>query len=133
MAKLLHAVTGEVAPQEIVSRWKNGNNTPMTNSVIAGEREIFFRQKWKHYYMPYEELIWAYRQVAESHVTLGCCGGVIQEFRVIMRPKQGEDAKVWFDRETEAVQLMDIIQQRNPDCAIGFTDENKKRFGIKKR
>jgi len=65
-------------------------------------------------------------------VTLGCCGGVIQEFRVIMRPNQGEDVMVWFERESEAIRLMEIIHEKNPDCAQGFTAENKKRFGVKK-
>lgn len=65
-------------------------------------------------------------------MTLGCCGGVIQEFRVIMRPSQGEDVMVWFERESEAIRLMEIIHEKNPDCAQGFTAENKKRFGVKK-
>lgn len=49
-----------------------------------------------------------------------------------MRPNQGDDVMVWFDREAEALRLMEIIHEKNPDCAQGFTDENKKRFGVKK-
>lgn len=64
MAKLMHAVSQEKAAPEVMERWKTGNNTPMMNSVTAGEKELFLRQKWKHYYLPYDEMIWVYRQVA---------------------------------------------------------------------
>jgi len=64
MAKLMHAVTGQAAPQEIAARQKASDTVAMTNDVSAGATELFYRRRWKYYYLPYSEMIWAYRQVA---------------------------------------------------------------------
>lgn len=63
-------------------------------------------------------------------MTLGCCGGVLQEFRVQMRAVDGRMTMLNFDREPNAIEVMDAIKAHNPDAAIGFTAENKARFGV---
>ena len=89
---------------------------------------------WRHYlkrfYLPYADIRWAYRQVEESHVSLGCCGGVLQEFRVLLRGEAGEPAALTFDREQDAARLLELIARLAPGCAIGWTKENRLRFGV---
>ena len=130
LRKIQHCMTKNAAPEEVVQRSKAPEALTMLNNVTVTEKEIIFPSNFKRMYMPFEEIVWAYRQVAESRVSLGCCGGVIEEFRVIVRNAEGQTAMITYDREDNAKQLLEMIRERCPDAAIGFTKENKERFGV---
>lgn len=123
--KMIHAITGETADEALRQRLTHGRE--LFGGTVLTNREIVFSKGISRQYIPLDEINWAFRRVEESHVTLGCCGGVLQDFHVILRHTSGREVKLTFDREQVAVAVLDHIAQ-NSQAAIGYTEENKARF-----
>ncbi len=126
--KIHHVFTKELADESIYERVASGKE--YLGGIIVTDREIIFNKGIRKVFLPYEEIVWAYRQIEESHMSLGCCGGVLEEFRVIMFCKNGEKAVVSSDRESIAIAIIDYISQICSDVVIGYTDENKAKFEL---
>lgn len=124
--KIIHVHTGEAAPEEVLSRLKQGDTLP--GGVCVTDREIRFTRHYRPVYLPYDEIVWAYRQVAEVQLRMGCCSGVMPEYRLVLRDAAGREAIAVFQQESGAVYALNAIAQNNPAAAIGFTAENKSRF-----
>ena len=130
MPRYIHALTGAPADAALPERLA----APTTREPLAGilftTHELVWRRYLKHIYLPYADIVWAYRQVEESHVSLGCCGGVLQEFRVILRAADGAQAALTFDREADAALLLTHLHAQCPTLPIGWTRENRARFNV---
>lgn len=128
MARLIHPWTGAAAADDVQLRMKETPAADRLEGAVLLEDCIVFRHGLKRFALPWNDIRWAYRQVEDSHVTLGCCGGVLQEFRVIMRGEGENRSVVSFQREQEAIRLLETVARQNPGCAIGYTQENRQRF-----
>ena len=128
MTKIFHALTGAPADAGLEERLRAQTTVEPLAGIRATDRELVFRHYLKRLYLPYAEIVWAYRQIEESHVSLGCCGGVLEEHRVVLKGRDGGAVALSFDRESDAARLLDFLHERNEACAIGFTRENRERF-----
>lgn len=124
--KIYHAVTGAEMDRTIYDRISAGRS--FLDGVVLTEQEVVFSKGVRRICMPFADVLWAYRRVVESHTTLGCCGGVLQDFRVVMRHPSGCEVSVSFEREANAIAVLEEISRRCPEAAIGYTEENKLRF-----
>ena len=126
--KIVHALSGTLM-EDAAERLKAPETTELFGGVYLTANEVVWSRLLKHYAMPYAEIAWAYKQIEESHVSLGCCGGVLEEFRVVLLDARLRRCVVTFDRERFADALLECIAEKNPRTAIGYTVENRSRFG----
>jgi len=89
-----------------------------------------YKRHLKRYYISWNEIIWAFRQVATSHVKIGRAKGMLSEHRVLLYTAPDKHCTIVFDHEDPAKELLKMVQKMQPECAIGFTPENKERFGV---
>lgn len=123
--RISHALTSALADEGVYPRIDGGRQ--LLGGVVLTDQEIVFSKGIRRVFMPYAEIVWAFRRVEESHVTLGCCGGVLQEFHLVLRNASGREVLVTFDRENLAVAALDHIAAHS-QAAIGYTAEHKARF-----
>lgn len=62
--KIRHFLSGQAAQPEVAERMKNPAAVQLMNNVTLTDQEIIFRRYAKMTYIPYSEIVWAYRQVA---------------------------------------------------------------------
>lgn len=74
------------------------------------------------------DLVWAYLQQEDVSARM-CCGSYHGEIgRVIVRDKNGKKEIFQFESMQEARELLAKLKGENPDLAVGYTEENRRRF-----
>lgn len=74
------------------------------------------------------DLVWAYLQQEDVPARI-CCGSFHAEIgRVIVLEKNGKKEVFQFESMQEARELLEKLKQANPEMAVGYTEENRKRF-----
>lgn len=125
--KIQHAVTRADAPGDVYDRFRTADDMLGTR---FSPREIVFPVGLHFEYVPYAEIEWAYIRTEEHRVTMGCCAGTIDENRIMLVDRSGNTTAVPFDRLGYAEHALKLIGAAAPHIAIGFTAENRARFGI---
>ncbi len=75
-----------------------------------------------------KDLVWAYLQREEVSAKM-CCGNFHGEIgRVIVVERDGKREIFQFESMQEARELLEKLQEANPDMAVGYTEANRKRF-----
>ena len=124
--KIQHAVHGENAPQIVYERFHTADDVLNTRFTAW---EIIFPQGFRFLYLPYCEVQWAYIRTQAHRVTLGCCAGDLEEHWIMLVGRDGSVTSVPFDRMSHAEAAIGLIRKAAPHIAIGYTEENKARFG----
>jgi len=94
----------------------------------AGEKWLFKKGAFGISYIPYSDIIWAYRRIETVNGKL-CCGKAsfdIHHVRVVM--KNGKDLDIRFEERKEAQKLLDVLERKNPNIEIGYSAEKKQQF-----
>lgn len=123
--RITHALSGDAASKDVHNRCAAGR--ALSGGVVLTEREIVYTLKYRRVYLPYDSIVWAYRQVQESRLSFGR-GGVLQEHRVVMVCRDGARSAAVFQREEYAAAALAKISECNPSVAVGYTAENRERF-----
>ena len=124
--KILHAVRGTAAPKIVYDRY-------MTADDVLGKKitpwEIIYPQGMKLLYLPFSEVQWAYIRTQAHRVTLGCCAGDLEEHWLMLVGRDGRITSIPFDRLSHAEAAIGLIRRAAPEIAIGYTEDNKLRYG----
>ena len=130
MARYIHAITGAALDGKAVrTRLETRPTLALGNNVSVTEEEIIQKHYLTRRCIPLAEIVWAYRQVAQSSLKVGRASGMISEQRVVVHTAPTQSFMFVFDHEEDAKKLLKFIQKRVPECAIGKTPENMARFG----
>lgn len=96
--------------------------------VTISDGTIIYRKFLKSCEIQVSDLVWAYLQQEDVSAKM-CCGSFEAEIgRVIVVDKNGKREIFQFESMQEARELLQKIQEANPDIAIGYTKENRERF-----
>ena len=97
--------------------------------VAVSEGMIRYRKFLTVCELPVADLVWAYLQQEDVSAKM-CCGSFETEIgRVIVVERDGKREIFQFESMQEARELLEKIQKANPRIAIGYTKENRERFG----
>ena len=97
--------------------------------VTIRNGSLVYRKRLKQQYLKLSEIVWAYRQQEEAGAMI-CCGRMnLVINRIIVQDKSGMKTAFPFERVEDAKRLLDEIAAAAPHICIGYTAENKKRFG----
>lgn len=98
--------------------------------VIVADGKLIYRKLMKIFEIPMTEILWAYLQQEDVSAKM-CCGSFHSEIgRVIILERDGKKESFQFESMQEARELLEQLKKANPDMKIGYTKENKERFGI---
>lgn len=99
----------------------------MANITVEDGR-IRYRRFLTACELPISDLVWAYLQQEDVSAKM-CCGGFHAEIgRVIVLRENGKKEIFQFESMQEARELLDRLKEENPDLAVGYTEENRRRF-----
>lgn len=78
--------------------------------------------------LPAASLVWAYLQQEDVSAKM-CCGSFNAEIgRVVVLDRDGKRKVFKFESMQEARELLAKLEEANPDMAVGYTQENRKKF-----
>lgn len=96
--------------------------------VTVTDGKIRYRKFLTACELPVTDLVWAYLQQEDVSAQM-CCGGYNAEIgRVIVLERNGKKEIFQFGSMQEARELLERIQEANPELAVGYTEENRRRF-----
>lgn len=97
-------------------------------NVTVKDGKLIYRKFMKNCELLISNIVWAYLQQEDVSAKM-CCGSFNAEIgRVIVLEKNGKKEIFQFESMQEARELLEKLQGANPDMAIGYTKENRKRF-----
>ncbi len=98
--------------------------------VTVEDGKIIYKKFMKRCELEISGLVWAYLQQEDVSAKM-CCGSYNAEIgRVVVVDKDGKKEVFQFESMQEARELLAKIQRANADLTVGYTEENKKRFGM---
>lgn len=96
--------------------------------IVIGENAVRYRKLFKQYEIPIEDIIWAYLQQEDVNATM-CCGKASFPIgRLVLLNKNGQKEVFQYEGLDEPRKLLNALIEKNPRMAVGYTEENKKRF-----
>lgn len=98
-------------------------------NVTVTDGKLIYRKWMKTCEIPVKEIVWAYLQQEEVSAKM-CCGSFHSEIgRVVVLERDGKKEIFQFESMQEARELLEQLKEANPDMKVGYTKENKERFG----
>ena len=92
------------------------------------DKVLIYRKGIKKIEVPVSDFVWGYLQLEDVHSSM-CCGGFDTVIgRVFLLDKNGIKHTFQYEGREKADALLSEISSLNPSMAVGYTDENKKRF-----
>ena len=96
--------------------------------VTVENGKILYRKFLTACELPVADLVWAYLQQEDVSAKM-CCGSFGAEIgRVIVLERNGKKEGFQYESMQEARELLEKLKEAAPDLAIGYTEENRKRF-----
>lgn len=97
--------------------------------VSIKDGKLMYKKMFKQYEMPMDSIVWAYLQQEDVQAKM-CCGRPSFPIgRLIVQDGEGKREIFQYDGMDEPRRLLNEIQQANSSIAIGYTQENRARFG----
>lgn len=98
--------------------------------VIVADGKLIYRRLLKQCELLIKDLVWAYLQQEDVSAKM-CWGSFNAEIgRVVVVDKNGKKEVFQFESMQEARELLERIQEANPDMAVGYTKENREKFEL---
>lgn len=98
--------------------------------VIVADGKLIYRRLLKQCELLIKDLVWAYLQQEDVSAKM-CCGSFNAEIgRVVVVDKNGKKEVFQFESMQEARELLERIQEANPDMAVGYTKVNREKFEL---
>lgn len=87
-----------------------------------------YRALLKRVSVPVENIVWGYIQVEDVKASM-CCGNFNTEIgRAIFLDKTGKKHIIQYEGSDPAKKLLEDAKAANPDMAVGYTEENRKKY-----
>lgn len=125
--KIQHAATKQPASQSVYDRFSVADDILGTR---ISPREIVFPVKLHLEYVPFDEVQWVYIRTEAFQTRMCCATCSLEEHRLMLVGRDGLIAAVPFDRMSHAKAAIDLIGKAAPHIVVGFTAENRARFGL---
>lgn len=98
--------------------------------VIIADGKLKYKKWFQKHEVLLSDIEWAYLQQEQVRVSLGCCGGETSIGRLIVIKKDGEKLVFEYEGMRDPKRALEEIQEANSNIAIGYTKENRVRFGL---
>lgn len=96
--------------------------------VTVTDGKIIYRKFLDTCELLVADLVWAYLWQEDVPAKMCCKNLEAEAGRVIVLDRNGKKEMFQFESMQEARELLARLQEENPDMAVGYTEENKRRF-----
>lgn len=93
-------------------------------NVRLGSDTLFFKEKWKNYYIPYSEITRCFRRVMLVQTKMCCGKGNLEVENLVICGETGELAQIQLPGERAGKILLEELSRLAPHVQIGRPKEN---------
>lgn len=98
------------------------------SKVMIENGVLSYKKMFREVKVPTDAIVWGYLQLEDVKASM-CCGGFNSVIgRAIFQEAGGEKHIFQYEGKERAMELLDQMKKANPNMAVGYTDENRKRF-----
>lgn len=96
--------------------------------VIIENGVLCYKKMFREVNVQTSAIVWGYLQLEDVKASM-CCGGFNSVIgRAIFQEADGTKHVFQYEGKEHAMELLEQMKEANPDMAVGFTEENRKRF-----
>lgn len=96
--------------------------------VSLGESCIFIKRFRKQLYIPYEQIVWAFRRVETVNGKMRRNQTVFEVQHLVMVTPDKKQFDILIESKEAANMILDRISEKNPTAEIAFSKEKKEKF-----
>lgn len=103
-------------------------NIAEKKNVSLGENCIFIKRFMRRLYLPYEQIVWAFRRVETVNGKAGKNQTTFEVQHLVMVTPDKKQFDVLVESKEAANHILERIQEKNPAAEIAFSKEKKEKF-----
>ena len=115
------AIAGEVPRDRLEQSFEKAEHI---GKVSVGVDCVFFKKLLGGVdYLPFDSIQRAYRREEDCSSMMGCCRQSFTVHSLVFILTDGREKKLEVERREEAKRVLELLEQRAPQVAIGFVKE----------
>lgn len=103
-------------------------NIAEKKNISLGENCIFIKRFMRQLYLPYEQIVWAFRRIETVNGKVGKKQNVFEVQHLVMVTPDKKQFDVLVESKEAADHILAHIQEKNPAAEIAFSKEKKEKF-----
>ena len=119
----LYPLASELAPEVAAAGYKEGREI---GKIRLGAKALYFRDKLKVYYVPYEDMTRVFRRVLMIPATMCCGKGDFEVENIVICTEKGEVAQIQLPGERAGKIMLEELAKLAPHAEIGKPKETEK-------
>jgi hypothetical protein len=116
-----YPLASELAPEVVMAGYKEGREI---GKARLGAKCLYFRDKLRVYYIPYEDVTRVFRRVLLIPAKMCCGKGNLEVENLVVCSEKGEVAQIQLPGERAGKILLEEIVKIAPHVQIGRAKEN---------
>ena len=119
-----YPVTREL-PDEVVSAGYKGGRE--IGKARLGDKCLYFREKLKVYYIPYEDMTRVFRRVLLIPATMCCGKGDFEVENIVICTAEGEKAQIQLPGERAGKIILEELARLAPNAEVGKPNDSTQK------
>ena len=119
-----YPVTRELAEAALSADYKGGREI---GKARLGDKCLYFREKLKVYYIPYEDMTRVFRRVLLIPATMCCGKGDFEVENIVICTAEGEKAQIQLPGERAGKILLEELSKRAPHAEVGKPNDSTQK------
>ena len=111
-----YPLTNELAAEVVAAGYKEGREI---GKVRLGSKCLYFRDKLKVYYIPYEDMTRVFRRVLLIPAKMCCGKGDFEVENIVICTAEGEKAQIQLPGERAGKILLEELTRLAPHAEVG--------------
>ena len=121
----LYPLASELAPEVAAAGYKEGREI---GKIRLGAKALYFRDKLKVYYVPYEDMTRVFRRVLMIPATMCCGKGDFEVENIVICTEKGEVAQIQLPGERAGKILLEELGKRAPHAEVGKPNDSAQKM-----
>lgn len=119
-----YPLSNELAAEVVAAGYREGREV---GKVRLGGKCLYFRDKLKVYYIPYEDMTRVFRRVLLIPATMCCGKGDFEVENIVICTAEGEKAQVQLPGERAGKILLEELARLAPNAEVGKPNDSAQK------
>ena len=119
-----YPLSNELAAEVVAAGYREGREV---GKVRLGGKCLYFRDKLKVYYIPYEDMTRVFRRVLLIPATMCCGKGDFEVENIVICTAEGEKAQVQLPGERAGKILLEQLARLAPNAEVGKPNDSAQK------
>ena len=116
-----YAVASEMAPEVLMAGYKEGREI---GKARLGGKCLYFRDRLKVYYIPYEDITRVFRRVLLIPAKMCCGKGDFEVENIVICTEKGEAAQIQLPGERAGKIMLEELSRLVPHAEVGKPNDS---------